>query len=91
MISSQSWRPSRATCLPDVSIATALGATPFKHVPHALSDEAMELAASTKFREIVHRFKDVNGIGPAESLHWQDNGDVYSNGIFVDNFHDYQD
>jgi hypothetical protein len=92
--------------LPDGSIATALESTPFEYVPHTLTDEAMELAASTnnpkfaakilgysnsEFRDMVHRFKDDNGIGPAENLHWNDNGDVYFKGVFIDNFHLYQD
>jgi hypothetical protein len=75
-------------------------------VPHTLSDEAMELAASTnnpkfaakmlgysssQFREMVHRFKDTNGMGAADNLEWFDNGDVYFKGMYLDNFHDYQD
>ena len=92
--------------LPDGSIAKALESAPFEYVPHTLSDEAIELAASTndpkfaakmlgysgsQFREMVHRFKDVNGIGPADSLDWHDNGDVYFKNMYIDNFHDYQD
>jgi hypothetical protein len=100
------WAADPGDVLPDGSIATALSAEPFVYVPHTLSDEVMELAASTnnpkfaakmlgygssQFREMVHRFKNANGIGPAEDLEWLDNGDVYFKGVFLDNFHEYQD
>ena len=92
--------------LPDGSIAKALDAAPFEYVPHTLSEEAMELAASTnnpkfaakmlgysrsEFRDMVHRFKKTLGVGPDETLEWHDNGDVYFKGIYLDNFNDYQD
>jgi hypothetical protein len=92
--------------LPDGTTATALDSTPFEYVPHTLSDEVMELAASTKnpkfaakmlgysssqFREMVHRFKEDNTIGPADDIEWFDNGDVYFKGMFLDNFHGYKD
>jgi hypothetical protein len=69
--------------LPDGSIASAIKSTPFEYVPHTLTDEAMELAASTnnpkfaakmlgysnaEFRDMVHRFKETLGIGPDEGL-----------------------
>jgi hypothetical protein len=41
------------------------------------------------FREMIHRFKDDNGIGAADNLEFEKNGDVYFRGIFLDNFHDY--
>ncbi|WP_250471679.1 hypothetical protein [Caballeronia sp. GAFFF1] len=78
---------------------------PFEYVADDLSGDIDELAASTnnprfaakmlgyssqKFREMVHRFKSTNGIGADDDLLWHDNGDVYLDGDYIDNFHDYQ-
>ncbi|MFL9928635.1 hypothetical protein P0D88_05025 [Paraburkholderia sp. RL18-103-BIB-C] len=85
--------------------ATPLGdAQPFEYTPDAVSGEAEELAASTNnpkfaakmlgydqntFSDILHNFKPDNGLGPADNVIWHDNGDVYFNGNFVANFHDW--
>ncbi|BCZ78448.1 hypothetical protein [Paraburkholderia terrae] len=85
---------------------TTLGNTqPFEYVPDEAGGDVEELAASTlkpgyaakmlgyssqQFREMVHRFKAQNGVGPNDDLEWHDNGDVYFNGEYIDNFHDYQ-
>ena len=84
---------------------TPLGDTqPFEYEPDALSGNAEELAASTNnpkfaakmlgydpntFSDILHNFKPDNGLGPADNVIWHDNGDVYFNGNFVANFHDW--
>lgn len=86
--------------------ATPLGdATSFEYVEDALSTDIEELAASTNnprfaarmlgydyktFGMMLHRFKDANGLGPADNSIFHDNGDVEFNGrIFEDSIHDY--
>jgi hypothetical protein len=44
---------------------------------------------SCTFREMIHRFKKTNGIGPNDDLEFEENGDVYFNGDYIDNFHGY--
>ncbi|WP_429290457.1 hypothetical protein [Paraburkholderia sp. CI3] len=80
------------------------GAQPFVYKPDALSDDIEQLAKSTNnpryaakmlgyhqdtFGEILHRFKPDNGLGPADNVIWHDNGDVYFNGDYIANFHDW--
>jgi hypothetical protein len=86
--------------------ATPLGdAQPFECEPDAVSGNAEELAASTNnpkfaakmlgydyktFGTMLHKFKDANGLGPADNSIFHDNGDVEFNGrIFEDSIHDY--
>ncbi|KXV13250.1 hypothetical protein CR51_05400 [Caballeronia megalochromosomata] len=78
-------------------------AQPFEYEPDELSDEVEELAGTTNeryaakmlgygrstFREMIHRFKRVNGVGPNDDLEFEENGDVSFNGEYIDNFHDY--
>ena len=85
---------------------TPLGdAQPFECEPDAVSGNAEELAASTNnpkfaakmlgydyktFGTMLHKFKDANGLGPADNSIFHDNGDVEFNGrIFEDSIHDY--
>ncbi|WP_250499162.1 hypothetical protein [Caballeronia sp. GAWG1-5s-s] len=80
-------------------------AQPFEYVPDDLGGDVDELAASTnnpryaakmlgyssqQFREMVHRFKTTNGIAADDDLLWHDNGDVYLDGDYIDNFHGYE-
>ncbi|WP_158900035.1 hypothetical protein [Burkholderia sp. L27(2015)] len=86
--------------------ATSLGdAQPFEYTPDEVSGDTEELAASTTnpgyaakmlgydsktFRGMIHRFKDRNGLGPADNSIFHDSGAVEFNGtIFEDNIHDY--
>lgn len=85
--------------------ASSLGdAQSFEYVPDDLSGSVLDLAASTnnpryaakmlgydqiRFGDILHNFKPDNGLGPADNVIWHDNGDVYFNGNFVANFHDW--
>jgi hypothetical protein len=85
--------------------STALGdAQPFECAEEAVTGETEELAASTNnpkfaakmlgydqktFGDILHRFKPDNGLGPADNVIWHDNDDVYFNGNFLANFHDW--
>ena len=78
---------------------------PFAYTPDAASGEAEQLAASTNnprfaakmlgydyktFGTMLHKFKDSNGLGPADDSIFHDNGDVEFNGrIFEDSIHDY--
>jgi hypothetical protein len=86
------------------SDASLLGdAQPFEYVPDELRDETEELAGTTNeryaakmlgydrstFREMIHRFKRANGVGPNDDLEFEENGDVSFNGEYIDNFHDY--
>ena len=80
-------------------------AQPFEYTPGAVSGDVEELAASTNnpkfaakmlgydyktFGKILHKFKDANGLGPADNSIFHDNGDVEFNGqIFQDSIHDY--
>ncbi|MEZ0604824.1 hypothetical protein ACAX43_22070 [Paraburkholderia sp. IW21] len=79
-------------------------AQPFEYIPDAVSGDVDELAASTNnpkfaakmlgydqktFGDILHSFKPDNGLGPADNVIWHDNGDVYFNGNFIANFHDW--
>jgi hypothetical protein len=86
--------------------ATPLGdAQPFEYTPDAVSGDVDELAARTNspkfaakmlgydyktFGSMLHKFKDANGLGPADNSIFHDNGDVEFNGkIFEDSIHDY--
>jgi hypothetical protein len=84
--------------------STPLGdAQPFDYQPDMPSGDVGELAGTTNekyarkmfgydnstFREMIHRFKKDNLIGPNDDLEFEDNGDVYFNGDFLDNFHNY--
>lgn len=89
----------------EAGAATPLGdAQPFEYIPDALTDDVEALAASTNnpdyaakmlgydrktFGYVLHEFKPANGLGPADNVIWHDNGDVYFNGNFVANFHDW--
>ncbi|HYS65949.1 MAG TPA: hypothetical protein VEN30_19340 [Paraburkholderia sp.] len=80
-------------------------AQPFEYRPDAVSGDVEELAASTNnpkfaakmlgydyktFGTMLHKFKDANGLGPADNSIFHDNGDVEFNGrIFEDSIHDY--
>jgi hypothetical protein len=78
-------------------------APPFDYQPDAPGNEIDELAGTTNeryaakmlgydrstFREMIHRFKKTNGIGPDDDLEFESNGDVYFDGEYLDNFHDY--
>jgi len=79
-------------------------AQPFEYTPDPVSGDVEELAASTNnpkfaakmlgydqktFGDMLHSFKPDNGLGPADNVIWHDNGDVYFNGNFVANFHDW--
>ncbi|GJH25442.1 hypothetical protein [Caballeronia novacaledonica] len=44
---------------------------------------------SSTFREMIHRFKRVNGVGPKDDLEFEKNGDVSLDGEHIDNLHDY--
>jgi hypothetical protein len=81
------------------------GAQPFDYHPDLPDANAEELATSTNnprfaakmlgydyktFGTILHKFKDANGLGPADNSIFHDNGDVEFNGkIFEDSIHDY--
>jgi hypothetical protein len=84
--------------------STPLGdAQPFNYQPDMPDGDAEDLAGTTDekyarkmfgydsstFREMIHRFKKTNGIGPNDDLEFEDNGDVYFNGDYIDNFHGY--
>ncbi len=45
--------------------------------------------SNSAFREMIHRFKKTNGIGPNDDLEFEENGDIYFNGDYIDNFHAY--
>ncbi|MGF6905091.1 hypothetical protein [Paraburkholderia sp. GAS348] len=77
---------------------------PFKYIPDAVRGDVEELPASTNnpkfaakmlgydqntFGDMLHNFKPDNGLGPADNVIWHDNGDVYFNGDFIANFHDW--
>jgi hypothetical protein len=87
-------------------VATPLtDAQPFEYTPDAVSGDIDKLAASTNspkfaakmlgydyktFGTMLHKFKDANGLGPADNSIFHDNGDVEFNGrIFEDSIHDY--
>ncbi|MCC8401405.1 hypothetical protein LJ655_05765 [Paraburkholderia sp. MMS20-SJTN17] len=96
---------ARAARAGDRGASTLLGdAQPFEYIPDTVSGDVQELAASTNnpkfaakmlgydqhtFGDILHDFKPDNGLGPADNVIWHDNGDVYFNGRFVANFHDW--
>jgi hypothetical protein len=46
---------------------------------------------SSTFREMIHRFKRAFPVGANQDLEFEENGDVYFNGEYLDNFHDYGD
>ena len=87
------------------SLDTPLGvAKPFRYAPSLPSNDVLELAASTgnprfaakmlgydyqTFGGILHRFKPDNGLRPNDNVIWHDNGDVYFDGKFIANFHDW--
>lgn len=87
----------------DASEALLVDAQPFGYTPDAESGDAEELAGTTNekyarkmfgydnstFREMIHRFKKTNGIGPNDDLEFEGTGDVYFQGNYIDNFHDY--
>jgi hypothetical protein len=80
-------------------------AQPFRYIPEVVNADAEELAASTNnprfaakmlgydyktFGAMLHKFKDANGLGPADNSIFHDNGNVEFNGrIFEDSIHDY--
>ncbi|NML98414.1 hypothetical protein HHL24_10670 [Paraburkholderia sp. RP-4-7] len=85
---------------------TSLGDTqPFEYTENTVSGDTEELAASTNnpkfaakmlsydyktFGTMLHKFKDANGLGPADNSIFHDNGDMEFNGrIFEDSIHDY--
>lgn len=78
----------------------------FEYAEEASNGDAEELAASTNnpryaakmlgydqntFGKILHEFKPANGLRPSDNVIWHDNGDVYFNGEFINNFHDWAD
>ncbi|WP_396329619.1 hypothetical protein [Burkholderia anthina] len=79
-------------------------AASFEYVPDTVSCSAEELAASTRnpgyaakmlgydrdiFGDMIHTMKDANDLGGADNVIWHDNGDVYFNGKWIDNMHNY--
>ncbi|WP_230412882.1 hypothetical protein [Paraburkholderia antibiotica] len=81
-------------------------AQPFGYKPSVSSaGDAEELAGTTNekyarkmygydsatFRDMVHRFKRAFTVGAKQDLEFEENGDVYFNGEYLDNFHDYGD
>jgi hypothetical protein len=88
-------------------VSTPLGdASVFEYAEEASNGDAEELAASTNnpryaakmlgydqntFGKILHEFKPANGLRPSDNVIWHDNGDVYFNGEFINNFHDWAD
>ncbi|WP_233805469.1 hypothetical protein [Paraburkholderia sp. HP33-1] len=79
---------------------------PFEYTSDVPSGDVDQLAASTinpkyaakmlgydqkTFGRMLHEFKPANGLGPADNVIWHDNGDVYFQGNFVANFHDWAD
>nr|WP_284507283.1 hypothetical protein [Caballeronia sp. ATUFL_M2_KS44] len=92
--------------LPDGRIATALSdAAPFDYVPDELSDDVLDIAASTRnpdyaakmlgydrdtFSKMLHLFKPRNGLGPADNVIFHDDGSVEFDGKILDEgIHDY--
>ena len=77
----------------------------FEYQPDMPDGDAEELAGTTNekyarkmfgydnstFRDMIHRFKKANGIGPNDDLEFEKNGDVSFNGEYIDNFHGYVD
>jgi hypothetical protein len=76
----------------------------FNYQPHALNDNAEQLASATRnpdyaakmlgydrtiFGEMIHAMKDANDLGGADNVIWHDNGDVYFNERWIDNMHNY--
>lgn len=90
---------------PAADSSTPLGdAQPFDYAEDLAGGDVEELAASTNnpnyaakmlgydrntFGDILHRFKPDNGLGPADNVIWHDNGDVYFQGNYIANFHDW--
>ncbi|CAE6842563.1 hypothetical protein R69927_02243 [Paraburkholderia domus] len=80
-------------------------AKPFEYTEDTASADTLELAASTNspkfaakmlgydyktFGTMLHKFKNANGLGPADNSIFHDNGDVEFNGrIFEGSIHDY--
>jgi hypothetical protein len=79
-------------------------AQPFEYVPDAVSDDVMDLAATTNnpryaakvlgydqnaFSDMIHAMKDENRLRPNDNVIWHDNGDVYFKGVKNDNMHSY--
>ncbi|MDR5745057.1 hypothetical protein QCE73_18035 [Caballeronia sp. LZ029] len=78
-------------------------AQPFDYQPDIPDGDSEELAGTTNeryaakmlgydsstFREMIHRFKRINGVGPKDDLEFETNGDVSLDGEYIDNFHDY--
>ncbi len=89
----------------DTDLSTPLGgAQRFEYTEDLPGGDVEELAASTNnpnyaakmlgydrntFGEILHRFKPDNGLGPADNVIWHDTGDVYFQGNYIANFHDW--
>jgi hypothetical protein len=86
--------------------STPLGdAQPFVYSENMPDGDVEELATTTNnprfaakmlgydyktFGTMLHKFKDANGLGPADNSIFHDNGDVEFNGqIFEDSIHDY--
>jgi hypothetical protein len=86
--------------------STPLGdVQPFVYSENMPDGDAEELATTTNnprfaakmlgydhktFGTMLHKFKDANGLGPADNSIFHDNGDVEFNGkIFEDSIHDY--
>jgi len=94
---------ARAEMAKAAGTSTPLGdAPPFEYIEAAASGDAEELAASTNnpryaakmlgydqdtFGEILHRFKPDNCLRPSDNVIWHDNGDVYFDGKYINNFH----
>jgi hypothetical protein len=86
-------------------ISTPLGnAQPFEYTPDALNGVSEELAAPTNnpdyaakmlgynrktFGNMIHAMKDENDLRGDDNVIWHDNGDVYFNGLRIDNMHGY--
>ncbi|MGF6601257.1 hypothetical protein P3T23_005998 [Paraburkholderia sp. GAS448] len=85
--------------------ATPLGdAQPFGYTPDAVRGDVEELAASTNnpnyaakmlgyerktFGDMIHAMKFDNQLRGDDNVIWHDNGDVYFNGMKIDNMHNY--
>ncbi|WP_254067571.1 hypothetical protein [Burkholderia sp. L27(2015)] len=96
---------ARAAMAKAAGASTPLGdAQAFEYIEAVASGNADELAASTNnpryaakmlgydqdtFSEMLHRFKPDKLLRPSDNVIWHDNGDVYFNGKYLDNFHDW--
>jgi hypothetical protein len=80
-------------------------AQPFDYQPDMPDGDVEDLAGTTDekyarkmygydsatFREMIHRFKRAFPVGANQDLEFEENGDVYFNGEYLDNFHGYGD